>query len=172
MHPPSATGLGANVRGTTRFQGGPNASGSDSRSPQRGIPDGFKFGSGLPFGHVRIIGDAVSDEEVELAIFDGAGQVPVRLNLVGGLVIPFGGIFSALFKPPSVGLADEIHTLIRIEGGNAIFGKLEMVGAIVKAFLGFGIELNDAVLFVRRSINYIVQRGSAAADLHDVPRAA
>ena len=85
----------------------PKASGSHSRGLQGRIPDGFEFGPGFPFGHVRIVGDAVSNQEVELRILDRPAQVPVRLNFVGGLVIPFGGKFSPLFESPAFGLADK-----------------------------------------------------------------
>src|SRR5580692_8016329 len=74
-----------------RFQGVRSTSRSRSCRPKGRIPNRFKFRPGLPFGHVGIVGDAISNQKVKLGIFDRPAQVPVRLNFVGGLVIPFGG---------------------------------------------------------------------------------
>ena len=111
-----------------------------SRGPERRIPYGFEFGPGLPFWHAGIIGDAISNQEVKLGILDRPAQVPVRLNFVGGLVIPFGGEFSPRFKSPAIWLADKIHANFRVERGNAVLGKFEMVGPVVETLLGLGIR--------------------------------
>jgi len=140
-----------------RFQGTLCTSWRRARTSQGGVPNRLKLCPRHPFGHVGIIGDAISNQKVELGILDRPAQVPVRLNLVGGLVIPLGSKLSPLFQPPALGLADEIHSCFGVERRNAILGKLEVVGAVVEAFLRLGVELYNTALFRRDCLDHIVQ---------------
>jgi hypothetical protein len=51
------------------------------------MPNRIKIGPKLPLGLVQIMGDAVSNQEVELLNRDRHTEFPGRLNAIGGLVM-------------------------------------------------------------------------------------
>ena len=69
----------------------------------------------------------MADDQQQLCVIDGPGQVPVRLNVIRNFVIVLRRVFVALLLAERGVLADVVDDLIGIECGHTLLGELEMI---------------------------------------------
>src|SRR5882724_10612667 len=115
-----------------------------SQSFQHCIPAGFEFIAGFPFGILVGVGDFVTQFKEDAEVFDGTGELPIGLHLVAGLVVVVGVEILAHLLAETGWLADECGPRFGVEGGYAFLRELEMIGAVVEAFLRFGVAGHSA----------------------------
>src|SRR5687767_8423901 len=99
---------------------------------------GAKLVAGTPVRETPLHREHQPDVEVELEIFDRAGEIPVRIEFVGRLVIPVRNIISVLLQTPLRAMLVRIDPGPRIEHRHALAGQHEVIRAIVRALLGRG----------------------------------
>ena len=110
------------------------------------VADGKEFVAVSPARPLGVLGDLVNDLGQELQVFDGAGKVPVGFDFVGNFMVVIVAVFGAFAEAVVSGAADVFDAGAEIQCGDALFGELEVIGAVVGAFFGFGIAFDGAVL--------------------------
>src|SRR5262245_32269675 len=97
---------------------------------QRLQPGPLELVALVPARHVWSTRHMGSQEEEQAHIFLGARQVPVRLQLVGGLVVVLRYPQLALLPAPPLRPADEVDTTAEVRRGNTHPGEVELVRAV------------------------------------------
>src|SRR5215213_7808714 len=124
---------------------------SDGALPAAGLiqhlfTPGFELVARLPLGVLLRVRDPIANVEKEPQVFNHPRQVPIVRYLVGGLVVPDFQVLFALLSAVTLGLVDEIGAPVGIERGHALLGEIEVVRAIVEAFLRLGVGLECSLL--------------------------
>ena len=110
------------------------------------------------------MGDAVAHFEQDLQVFDGAAEVPVRLNHVRGLVVIVADVFGPFHHPEAGWFTGVVDAGAGFERGYAAAGEFVVIGTEVEALLGRGVAGEDAALACHRFRREIVQRRITDAD--------
>src|SRR6267154_5409364 len=87
----------------------------DPGGAQRSVTNRFEFRARFPFGHARIIGNTIADQEIKLAVLHGPAQVPIWFDRVRRLVVILCRVLPSSLQAPSRGLADKIDSFVGIE---------------------------------------------------------
>src|SRR5204862_1568999 len=95
---------------------------------------------------------------------------PLRIHLVGWLVIMLRPVFILLLLSKSRRLADDVAACASVERWKTHLRKLEIIGAIKSAFLRLAVRVHDAALRRGRSREHVVEIGIAEADVLDIAR--
>src|SRR5256885_17042762 len=123
---------------------------------KRRVPLCLDLRARLPFRHRILLRDDVTDAEERADILYSAGEVPVLLHLVGRLVVVLARVLVALPHAVAVRLPEEVSAGIGIERWDALFRKLEMVGAVVKALLRLGVGTDHPAIRLEDSRQRVV----------------
>src|SRR5690606_40986281 len=89
----------------------------------------------LPLRPGVAVRDPIADGEEEAQVVDGAGEVPIRLDLIAGRVVVDRGVLVPLLLAVPLGLADVADPGIGVERRDALLGELEVVGPVEEALL-------------------------------------
>src|SRR5205823_4181120 len=127
------------------------------------IPLRLELSPGFPFWEFIAVRDLVTDVEEQPQIVRRAGQVPIRIHLVGWLVIMLRHVFILLLLSKSRRLADDVAACACVERWKTYLRKFEIIGAIKSAFLRLAVRVHDAALFRGRSREHVVEIGIAEA---------
>jgi hypothetical protein len=112
-----------------------------------------------------VLGDAGDGLRIEVL---GLGAIADAPDHVADLVVVAGGELVLALPAVALGLADDVLTGMGVEGGHALFRELEVVGAVEKSLLGFGVGCEHAVLAGKDGGGDVLQGGAAVADDLDV----
>ena len=108
--------------------------------------------------------------EAEASDFRHAGEVPVGMELVAGLVVVRGVVFALLLDAPLRVMSLELHALVDGEGGDADAGKAEVVGAVVVAGGRVGVGLDGEVELAGGGLDDGIEGGALGAGDLDLLR--
>src|SRR2546423_14753516 len=82
------------------------------RAAERLVAYVLELGAGLPLRVLVALKDVVADDEEELRVLNSAGQIPVGLNLVRGLVVVVICVLVALLLAVLGRLADVVDARV------------------------------------------------------------
>src|SRR5262249_50104827 len=139
---------------------------------ERALPGGLELVPWRPGGHAGGLGDAVAEGELEAGVLDGAGEVPVGGQLVGGLVV--AGLLPGLALLPSpAGRAPAVvEPALEVGGGDADPGEAELVAPVEVPPVRELVAAEDASLPAGEGPEGGVEVGLPQSDDRDVTGAA
>src|SRR5450759_8689 len=102
----------------------------------------LELGSRLPLRKLLGLRQPVADHPVVLEVLHGAAHLPLRLHLVGRLVIVVRRVGVRALLAPSRRLADEVDAATARTRGHALLCEREVVGSIEAASFRIGVGPN------------------------------